>query len=315
MSQYLIIRVLQLIPVLIIASIAIWALVYLLPGDPALTILGQNATPGQVEAVRRSLGLNQPIPLQYLNWVGKILRGNLGTSYQTGLPVTALIGPRALASLQLGILAFLFSVIVGVPLGVFAAARPQSWVGTIIGTYNSLTLALPSYFLGILLILVFGVWLRWLPTASAYVPIWSDPGTAIRASILPVINLGTYVSGIIARFVRSAMVDVLRTDYVRTARAKGLREGRVVWEHALRNAMLPTITILGLQFGAFIGGAVVTEGVFNYPGLGSLVLSSVLQRDYPTVQATILLIVVAFTVVNLAVDVFYALLNPRVHYT
>ncbi|MFZ0214656.1 MAG: ABC transporter permease, partial [Candidatus Dormiibacterota bacterium] len=309
-----VVRLLQLIPVLIIASIGIWALIYLLPGDPALTMLGQNATPAQVTAVRRELGLNEPLPVQYLTWVGRIFEGNFGTSYQTGLPVTALIGPRALASLQLGFLAFLFSVVVGVPLGVFAAARPQSWIGTIIGAYNSLTLALPSYFLGILLILVFGVWLKILPTASAYVPIWVDPGAAITASILPVINLGTYVSGIIARFVRSAMVDVLRADYVRTARAKGVRELLVVWKHALRNAMLPTITILGLQFGAFIGGAVVTEGVFNYPGMGSLILNAVLQRDYPTVQATILLIVLAFTVVNLAVDVLYALLNPRVHY-
>jgi peptide/nickel transport system permease protein len=153
-----------------------------------------------------------------------------------------------------------------------------------------------------------------LPTASAYVPLWTDPLVAIQMSILPILNLGLYVSGIIARFVRAAMLDVLGLDYIRTARAKGVVEPAVVWRHGLRNALLPTVTVLGLQFGAFIGGAVVTEGVFNYPGMGQLVLSSVLNRDYPTVQATILLIVLAFTVVNLAVDILYGFLDPRVHF-
>jgi peptide/nickel transport system permease protein len=314
MRQYILIRLLQLIPVLLLASIAIWALVYLLPGDPALSILGQNAEPAQVAALRRQLGLDEPIPVQYVQWLGRIVHGDLGMSYQSGLPVTTLIGPRAVASLQLGVLAFLFSILVGVPLGVVAAARPGGWVARLVSTYNSLTLALPSYWLGILLILCFGVWLKVLPTASAYVPIWTDPGAAIQMSILPILNLGLYVSGIIARFVRSAMTDVLGLDYIRTARAKGVVEPAVVWRHGLRNALLPTVTVLGLQFGAFIGGAVVTEGVFNYPGMGQLVLSSVLNRDYPTVQATILLIVLAFTVVNLAVDIVYAFLDPRVHF-
>lgn len=314
MRQYILIRILQMIPVLLLASIAIWALVYLLPGDPALTILGQNAQPAQVAAVRAQLGLDQPVPIQYVHWLGRIVRGDLGISYQSGLPVTTLIGPRAVASLQLGVLAFLFSIVVGVPLGVIAAARPDGWSARLVSAYNSMTLALPSYWLGILLILFFGVWLKVLPTASAYVPLWTDPLVAIQMSILPILNLGLYVSGIIARFVRAAMLDVLGLDYIRTARAKGVVEPAVVWRHGLRNALLPTVTVLGLQFGAFIGGAVVTEGVFNYPGMGQLVLSSVLNRDYPTVQATILLIVLAFTVVNLAVDILYGFLDPRVHF-
>src|SRR5947209_7699139 len=277
MRQYLIVRIAQLIPVLFLASIAIWALMYLLPGDPVLAMLGANATPEQVNAIRAQLGFDQPVPIQYLTWLGRVLHGNFGISYQTGLPVPELIGSRAIATLQLGTMAFLLSMVVGVALGVVAAARPKSWAARLIGTYNSLTLAMPSFWLGLLLILLFGVWLKVLPPASAFVPIWLVPLAALRASVLPVVTLASYTSGIVARFVRAAMLDVLGADYVRTARAKGVVEQRVVWRHALRNALLPTITVLGLQFGAFIGGAVVTEGVFNYPGLGSLVLSSVTQ--------------------------------------
>lgn len=314
MRQYLLVRVAQLIPVLFLASIGIWALLYLLPGDPVFAMLGVNATPEQVQAIRSQLGFDQPVPLQYVTWLGRVLRGDFGTSYQTGLPVPQLIGSRAIATLQLGSMAFVLSMVVGVTLGVVAAARPTSLAARLVGTYNSLTLAVPSFWLGLLLILLFGVWLRVLPPASAFIPVWVDPLGMLRASLLPVLTLASYTSGIVARFVRAAMLDVLGADYVRTARAKGVAEHQVVWRHALRNALLPTVTVLGLQFGAFIGGAVVTEGVFNYPGLGSLVLSSVVQRDYTTLQATILMIVAAFTLVNLAVDLIYAFLDPRIQY-
>jgi len=284
MQQYLVVRIAQLVPAIFLASIAIWALIYLLPGDPAIAILGPNATPEQYAAVRQQLGLDQPIPIQYVAWLGRVLHGDFGISYQTGLPVLELIGSRAIATVQLGVMAFLVSMVVGVGLGVVAAARPTSFAARLIGTYNSLTLAMPSFWLGLLLILLFGV------------------------------TLASYTSGIIARFVRSAMLDVLGADYVRTARAKGVEERRVVWRHALRNALLPTVTVLGLQFGAFIGGAVVTEGVFNYPGLGTLVLSSVVSRDYTVLQGVILMIVASFTLVNLAVDLLYAFLDPRIQY-
>jgi peptide/nickel transport system permease protein len=211
-------------------------------------------------------------------------------------------------------MAFVVSMVVGVILGVIAAARPDSLAARFVRVYNSLTLALPSFWLGLLLILLFGVWLKVLPPASGFIPIWLDPLGALKASALPIITLASYTSGIVARFVRAAMTDVLGADYVRTARAKGVAEQRVVWRHALRNALLPTITVLGLQFGAFIGGAVVTEGVFNYPGLGTLVLASVTSRDYTVLQGAILMIVAAFTLVNLAVDVLYAFLDPRIQY-
>jgi peptide/nickel transport system permease protein len=314
MRQYLLLRIAQLIPALFFASIAIWGLIYLLPGDPAIAILGPNATPEQLQALREQLGLNQPVPIQYLGWLGRVLRGDFGISYQTGLPVLQLIGIRAIATLQLGTMAFAVSMLVGVTLGVVAAARPTSLAARLIGTYNSLTLALPSFWLGLLLILLFGVWLKVLPPASGFVPIWLDPLGTLRVSVLPILTLASYTSGIVARFVRAAMLDVLGADYVRTARAKGVDEPQVVWRHALRNALLPTVTVLGLQFGAFIGGAVVTEGVFNYPGLGSLVLSSVVSRDYTVLQGAILMIVAAFTLVNLAVDLLYAVLDPRVQY-
>jgi peptide/nickel transport system permease protein len=315
MRQYLLVRIAQLVPVLFLASVAIWALMYLLPGDPVFAMLGPNATPEQVTAVRAQLGFDQPVPAQYLGWLGRVLHGNFGVSYQTGLPVPELIGSRAIATVQLGTMAFVLSMVVGVTLGVVAAARPTSWAARLVGTYNSLTLAVPSFWLGLLLILLFGVWLKVLPPASAFIPIWVDPLGTLRMSLLPVVTLASYTSGIVARFVRAAMLDVLGADYVRTARAKGVAEQQVVWRHALRNALLPTVTVLGLQFGAFIGGAVITEGVFNYPGLGSLVLSSVVQRDYTTLQATILMIVAAFTLVNLAVDLLYAFLDPRIQYT
>lgn len=314
MRQYLVLRIAQLIPALFLASIAIWALIYLLPGDPAIAILGPNATPDQLQALRAALGLDQPAYVQYATWLGRVLHGDFGISYQTGLPVLELIGTRAIATVQLGTMAFIVSMVVGVTLGVVAAARPDSAAAKIVGTYNSLTLAVPSFWLGLLLILLFGVWLKVLPPASGFVPIWLDPLATLRSSTLPVITLASYTSGIVARFVRSAMLDVLGADYVRTARAKGVDEQRVVWRHALRNALLPTVTVLGLQFGAFIGGAVVTEGVFNYPGLGTLVLSSVTTRDYTVLQGTILMIVAAFTLVNLAVDILYALLDPRIQY-
>lgn len=314
MRQYLVVRIAQLVPAILLASVAIWALIYLLPGDPAIAILGPNATPEQYAAVRQQLGLDQPIPVQYVAWLGRVLHGDFGISYQTGLPVLELIGSRAIATVQLGVMAFLVSMVVGVSLGVVAAARPTSFAARLIGTYNSLTLAMPSFWLGLLLILLFGVWLKVLPPASGFVPIWLDPVATLRSSALPIVTLASYTSGIIARFVRSAMLDVLGADYVRTARAKGVEERRVVWRHALRNALLPTVTVLGLQFGAFIGGAVVTEGVFNYPGLGTLVLSSVVSRDYTVLQGVILMIVAAFTLVNLAVDLLYAFLDPRIQY-
>jgi peptide/nickel transport system permease protein len=314
MRQYLVVRIAQLIPALFLASIAIWALIYLLPGDPAIAILGPNATPQQLSDLRQSLGLDQPAYIQYASWLGRVLRGDFGISYQTGLPVLDLIASRAIATVQLGSMAFLVSMIVGVTLGVVAAAEPNSVAAKLVGTYNSLTLAVPSFWLGLLLILLFGVWLKVLPPASGFIPIWLDPLAALRSSVLPIITLASYTSGIVARFVRAAMVDVLGADYVRTARAKGVTEQEVVWRHALRNALLPTVTVLGLQFGAFIGGAVVTEGVFNYPGLGTLVLSSVTTRDYTVLQGAILMIVASFTLVNLAVDVLYALLDPRIQY-
>jgi peptide/nickel transport system permease protein len=315
MRQYLLVRIAQLLPALFLASIAIWALIYLLPGDPAIAILGPNATPDQLQAVREALGLNQPAPVQYIGWLSRVAHGDFGISYQTGLPVMQLIAERAIATVQLGTMAFVVSMCIGVTLGVIAAANPNSAAAKVVGAYNSLTLALPSFWLGLLLILLFGVWLKILPPASGFVPIWQDPLAALRASALPVITLASYTSGIVARFVRSAMLDVLGADYVRTARAKGVDEQRVVWRHALRNALLPTVTVLGLQFGAFIGGAVVTEGVFNYPGLGTLVLSSVTTRDYTVLQGAILLIVASFTLVNLAVDLLYAFLDPRVQYS
>lgn len=315
MIAYTVSRLIQLVPVLLLASIAIWLMIYLIPGNPAETLLGPNVTAQQIALERAHLGLNQPLPVQYIIWLGRVIHGDFGVSYISGLPAISLIAQRAPASLQLAVASFILALLIGIPFGVVAAVRPRSWLSNSIAGYNSLSLAVPTFWLGTLLILLFGVRLGWLPTSSTYVPFWQDPPGAIQALAMPVITLALGISGIVARFVRVAMLDVMHQDYIRTARAKGVREWSVILRHGLRNALLPTITVVGLQFGSFIGGAVVTEAVFDYPGLGSLVLTAVLQRDYTVLQATILLLVLAFALVNLCVDIAYAYLDPRIRYS
>lgn len=314
MLRYLSGRLLQLLPVLFVTSIAVWGLAYILPGGPAVVLLGQNALPSQIAAENRVLGLNKPLPLQYILWLGRVFRGNFGISDISGLPVLTLIRPAAEASLQLAVWSFVFAVLIGIPLGVMAATSRRRAIAGAVSCYNSLNLSIPSFWLGILLILVFGVGLGWLPSSSQFVPFWQSPLTSARFLVLPTLTLGLYLSGIIARFVWEAMRRSMRSDYVYLARAKGLGEVRVVWYHALRNAMLPTLTVIGLYFGSFVGGVVLTEAVFDYPGMGYLVYNSVMQRDYPTLQAAVLFIVIAFVVVNLAIDILYVLFDPRIRY-
>jgi peptide/nickel transport system permease protein len=312
--RYLTGRLLQLLPVLVVTSIAVWGLAYILPGGPAVALLGQNALPSQIVAENKLLGLNKPVPLQYILWLDRVLRGNFGLSDISGLPVLTLIRPAAEASFQLALCSFFFAVLIGIPLGVIGATSRRKTVTGAVSCYNSLNLSIPSFWLGILLILFFSIALGWFPSSSQFVPLWQSPLTSLRNLLLPALALGLYLSGIIARFVWEAMRSAMNSDYVYLARAKGLRESKVVWYHALRNAMLPTLTVVGLYFGAFVGGVVLTEAVFDYPGMGYLVYNSVLQRDYPTLQAAVLFIVAAFVAVNLAIDVLYVLFDPRIRY-
>ncbi len=314
MARYAAVRLAHLVPVLFLASVAVWLLVYLIPGDPALALLGPDVTPEQLARARARMGLDRPWPVQYLLWLGRVAAGDLGVSYLNGLPVRTMLAQRIPVTLQLAGGAFVVAVLVAAPLGVVAAVRPRSWLARTAAGYNALAMAVPTFWLGILLVLLFGLYLRWLPT-SGYVALWEEPARALRFLVLPSVTLGAYVSATLARFTRSALLESLGQDYVRTARAKGVGEPAVVGVHALKNALIPVVTVLGLQFGAFMGGAVITEAIFDYPGLGRMLLQAILTRDYTVVQGTILFVVCAFVVINLLTDLAYAFLDPRIRYS
>lgn len=314
MITYTVRRLLQIVPTLFIASVLIWVMVYALPGDPVLAILGEDPTPEAIAFERARLGLNRPLPLQYVTWLGNVLQGDLGYSYFGGELVAERLGRRVLPTLQLGVASFFFGILLALPIAFFGSLYPKSFIGKLTSTQSVLSLSVPTFWVGVLFILVFGVRLQVLPSVSDYIPIWESPVEAMRHLLLPALTLGIFVSAIFGRFLRQALTEALGKDYVRTARSKGLWEGLVVGRHALRNALLPFVTIAGLQFGTFISGSVVTESVFNYPGLGRLIFTAILQRDYALVQATTLIIVVAVMLINLVVDLLYAYLDPRIAY-
>jgi peptide/nickel transport system permease protein len=314
MAAYVLRRLGQALPVLFVASVAVWLMIYLIPGDPALALLGPDVTPEQLARARARMGLDQPWPVQYGLWLGRVLEGDLGVSYLNGLPVRTMLAQRIPVTLQLTLASLAVALLVAAPLGILSAARPRSWLDRVASGYNALAMAVPTFWLGILLVLLFGLYLRWLPT-SGYVPVWEDPARALRFLVLPAVTLGAYVSAVLARFTRAALSESLGQDYVRTARAKGVAEPAVIGVHALKNALIPVVTVLGLQFGAFMGGAVITEAIFDYPGLGRMLLQAILTRDYTVVQGTILFVVSAFVVINLLTDLAYAYLDPRIRYS
>jgi peptide/nickel transport system permease protein len=312
-KAYILRRLLHLIPVLFLTSVIVFLMVYLIPGDPAQTILGPDARPEQIKAVRQEMGLDKPLPVQYVIWLGRALRGNLGKSFINDYPTLQLILMKLPVTLDLTVASFLVALTISLPLGVLSAIRPRGWINWFSYYYNALAMAVPTFWLGILLVLIFGLQLKLLPT-SGYVPFLSDPLKALRFLVLPAITLGAYVSAVLARFLKAALLETLHQDYVRTARSKGLREQSVIMGHALKNALIPVVTVLGLQFGAFMGGAVITEAIFDYPGMGRMLLYAILTRDYSVVQGTILFVVTAFVLINLVTDVVYAFLDPRIRY-
>lgn len=314
MTGYVLRRIAQLLPVLLLSSAGIWGMAYAVPGSPVGALVGENATPEQVREVTARLGLDQPIPLQYLAWLRSAAAGDLGQSLQSREPVLHLIAQRIPATFQLGLAAILAGLLLGVPVALGSAMRPAGVLDRALSGWSALALGVPTFWLGILLILLFSVELRWLPSASAYVPLWEAPVQALKNLALPALTLGVYVSGIFARFLRASLLGELRADYVRTARAKGLREGRVVGRHALANAMLPFVTVVGLMLASFIGGALVTEAVFTYPGLGRLLTQAIATRDYPLIQGCILFTVVIYVTLNVLVDALYAYVDPRIEY-
>jgi peptide/nickel transport system permease protein len=314
MTGYVLRRLLQLLPVVLIASLGIWAMIYAVPGGPVAVLVGENASPERVAAVTRELGLDQPMLVQYAAWLKNALVGNLGLSIHSQEPVLHLIAQRLPATLQLGVAATIVGLIFGIPVAIASALKPDSWLDRILSGWSALALGVPTFWLGILLILFFAVELRWLPSAAGYIPFWESPVQSLRNMLMPALTLGIYVSGIFARFLRASLISELRADYVRTARSKGLKERVVVGRHVLRNALLPFVTIVGLMMASFIGSAVVTEAVFTYPGLGRLLVQAISTRDYPLIQGCILVILVIYILISIVIDVLYAYIDPRIDY-
>lgn len=290
-----------------------FGLLRFVPGDPVEVILGAEgmADPAQYDVLRRQLGLDRPLPLQYATWLAGLVTGNLGSSIVTGTPVAPEIAVRTVRTLELALLATLGGLVIGVPLGMLAAVRRGGTTDQLIGVIAMLGLSVPRFVIGTLLVLWVGVGLRLLPT-SGFVSLFEDPIGHVRVLILPLASLAPLSAAVLMRTTRSALLDVLGLDHVRTARAKGLSEPRTLWSHALRNALIPVLTTAGLELGALFGGAVIIEAIFNWPGLGSLMIGALDRRDYPVIQGVVLTTAAAFVFLNLLVDLGNAALDPRI---
>lgn len=304
-------RLLLMVPVAFLVSVAVFYLIHLMPGDPAQIMLGEEHNPQALAALRHQLGLDRPLPVQYLVWIGGVLHGDLGRSVRTGEPVGQMIGQRLPATLELGGVALLWSLVVSIPLGALAAIRRGSPIDLLATGLTAAGVSVPHFVTGLLLILVIGVGLRLLPSGG-FVAFGLSPGDNLARLVLPALTLGTSSAAINLRFTRSSMLDVLGQDYVRTAQAKGASWVRVVSVHALKNALIPVVTVIGIQVGDIIQGALVTETIFSWPGVGKLVVDSIYGRDYTIIQGIVLLAAFTYLAVNLLVDLAYAWLDPRI---
>lgn len=303
-------RLLEVIPTLLILSVIIFVLQHLLPGDPALALAGEDADRELIEQIRQQYGLNQPLPVQYFKWFGGILYGDLGQSMRMNRPVLDLILARLPVTLQLAVFSMIIALAVGITAGIIAAVRKQSAWDYGANLVALAGISVPNFWLGIMMILVFSVMLNWLP-ASGYVSPLIDPLRSLQSLLMPSIVLGTAIAGVIMRHTRSAMLQALESDYVRTARAKGLAEWVVVVRHAMRNALTPVITLGALEFGNLLGGAVLTEQIFNIPGFGKLIVDAVYNRDYAVVQGVVLVTALIYVLMSLLADIGYMVANPR----
>lgn len=312
MTAYAIRRVLSTLPVLLGASILVFFLIKLVPGDAAAAIGGPEMSKTDLQEIRVRLGLDKPLVVQYLTYMRRVLQGDLGHSYYYKENITKLVVQAMPATIELSFVSLLFSLIVSVPAGVLSATRRNSWIDYASMAGAVAGVSIPVFWLGIMLILLFAVHLGWLPASGRGGPLWTLDGW--RHIILPAVSLGAIMMASTARLTRAAMLDVLKEDYVRTARAKGLTERAVVSAHALRNALIPVVTNIGLQIGGLLGGAFLTEVVFAWPGVGRLSVDAVFRRDYSLVQGTMLMVVLFFIAVNLIVDLLYTVLDPRISY-
>jgi peptide/nickel transport system permease protein len=305
-------RIVAVVPTFLLVTILIFVMVRLLPGDPAQMILGEGATAENVAALRLRLGLDQPIPIQYLRWFGNALRGDFGVS-NSGVPVAVLIGQKLPITLQLTGYAILISIVVAFAAGIVSSMFPERLIDRVITVGSIVGICLPTFFTGILLIYFFSIHLRWLPS-SGYVSPDVDLLRSVRHMVLPAVTLGFYSAAVLTRYLRTSMLEVFDLDFVRTGRSKGVGRSRLVFRHVLRNAVIPVVTVLGLQLGVLIGGAIITEQVFGVPGIGNMLVVSVLNRDLATIQAIALVSAVAVFIINYLVDVTYALIDPRIRF-
>lgn len=304
-------RLLSIVPVAVITSFLVFSMLLLLPGDPTFALLGERATEAERDMMRERLGLDQPIPVQYVRWVERTVTGDLGRSLRTQEPVTEMLATAVPVTLQLTLLAVLLSIVIGVPGGIIAALRRNTWVDFSVSFLAMAGMALPYFWAGILLIRLFALQLGWLPP-SGYVSFFVNPLENLKLMILPSLTVGISLIALIMRQTRTSMLEVMSQDYIRTARAKGVSKMRLLIRHALHNAMIPVVTVIGLQTGALVSGAVVTETIFSLPGLGRMVVSGIFERDIAPVQAGILVIVVGVIVINLLTDLSYAVLDRRI---
>ncbi|WP_163970265.1 nickel ABC transporter permease [Oceanobacillus halotolerans] len=305
-------RLFQLLFLLLGISFLVFMSMHLAPGDPAQIIAGPTASSSDLEAIREDLGLNKPVMVQYVDYLGSILQGDFGYSYQTNQSVSEAILTRFPTTVKLATASMILAIIIGIVAGMISAMRQNSWIDVSSTTISLAGVSIPNFWLGTMLILLFSVNLQWLPVGGLTEPWYTVEG--IKELILPAITLGTASAALITRMARSSMLEVIQSDYVRTARAKGVKRHSITWVHALRNAMIPVITIIGINFGSLLGGTIITEQVFAINGIGRLMIDAIAARDFPVVQATVLLVAGIFVVVNLIVDIIYAIIDPRISY-
>jgi peptide/nickel transport system permease protein len=312
-TSYILRRLAMMVPVAFFASLMLFALLKVTPGDPVRIMLGEQVTPENYQALRHELGLDQPLPIQYVRWLGRVVHGDLGKSLRNGAPVRDEIISRIPATLQLGLAAFALALLIALPFGMLAAIFRRSPIGFLATAFTQAGVSLPNFFVGLVLIYFFALQLRWFPPGS-YVAPSTDMSEFLRRLVLPAITLSLVGAATQTRFIRSGLLDTLHQDYIRTARAKGLSEQLVIMRHALRNSLIPSVTLLGLQIGAILEGAFIIESIFAWPGVGRLAVQALGARDYPIVQGVVLLAVFSFMFANLLVDVAYAYLDPRINY-
>ncbi len=311
MAKYLLMRILSLLPVLAVVAVVDFIIIHLTPGDPAAVILGSDATDFDLARLREQLGLNLPIYVQFGRWLWGVLQGNLGWSIFMDMPVTTAIWQHLGPTVSLTVMAETIAIVLAIPIGVMAAVNRGTWIDQSFMTLALLGISIPSFWIGLNFILLFAVQLNWLP-AAGYQPLSNGLLNHLKYLIMPAVSLGIMQGALIARMTRSSLLEVLNENYIRTAEAKGLNRWIVIYKHALRNAFIPILTVIGLTFAVLIGGAVVTETVFNIPGIGKLIVTSVLRRDYVVIQGTVLMTAAAYVLINLLVDLTYAWIDPRV---